>query len=328
MNPSSCPHVDVVVVSYNGKHNLEYSLPSLVGQAYPSFNIFVADNSSTDGTGEWVRKYHPSVTVMRLAHNEGMSAMNHVLDWPRQGARTDAKYIFVAGWDLIFDPRCIEHAVKVMEADPGIGMVGFSVLGLLEWVDPGELAKASAALQETAIKDVTWVPGACSVIRREVLDLVGFLDPAYFAYCEEDDLQHRFRVLGRRTVLVNTPVWQNVREASFDTATAAYLAMRNVIRYRLKNFGMKAGLRQILSTVNQACNPLLKPDATNRVARRARPFSVVRNVPIVLKALSWNVLRFPDTLRARRELLARLEHARQLLERRREQANAGSPGSI
>ena len=86
--------------------------------------------------------------------------------------------------------------------------------------------------------------------------------------------------------------------------------MRNVIRYRLKNFGMKAGLRQILSTVNQACNPLLKPDATNRVARRARPFSVVRNVPIVLKALSWNVLRFPDTLRARRELLARLDHAR------------------
>lgn len=300
MSKESLPHVAVVIVSHNGRHNLEYSLPSLIGQDYPNFDVYVADNASSDGTPGWLREKHPTVKHIDIGANVGMSAMNAVLDWGEAGSANRAsRYVFVAGWDLVFDRRCIRHAVEAMERDPEIGMLGFRVLGLFEWVDPSELARESERLGEITLEPTNWVPGACSFIRRAVLDIVGFIDPVYFAYAEEDDLQYRFRKAGYRTLLLNTPVWQNVREASIPLPKASYLAIRNSIRFSTKNYGMIAGLRQALHVAVVALLPMEPAKRKLRVYRRLRPFTPVRNLPIVAKAYAWNLVRLPQTIFAR-----------------------------
>ena len=49
------------------------------------------------------------------------------------------------------------------------------------WSDPGQACQ------------VDWVPGAFSIIRREVIDQVGAFDPRFFLYYEEVDLSRRIK---------------------------------------------------------------------------------------------------------------------------------------
>jgi hypothetical protein len=46
--------------------------------------------------------------------------------------------------------------------------------------------------------EVDWVPGAYSIIRRDVLEKVGFFDPAFFLYYEEVDLCLRIQKAGSK----------------------------------------------------------------------------------------------------------------------------------
>jgi GT2 family glycosyltransferase len=323
---NAVPRVDVVVVSYNGRHNLEYSLPSLMTQDYGNFGIFVADNASTDGTAEWLREAYPAVHVMSIGANVGMAAMNRVLTWPAEQGLPRADYVFVAGWDLVFDSRCIRHAVEILESQSDIGVLGFRVLGLFEWEPLSNLAQASAELSDTVITDTNWVPGACSVLRRDVLDIAGFIDPAYFAYAEEDDLQFRFRNAGYRTVLLNTPCWQNAREAAIPLPRAAYLTMRNSVRFAIKNFGVLAGLRQAVKMTMIACGPRVITDGS-RVQLRSRPYSPFRNSRLVVGALIWNLWNLRSTLVARRESLRRIHRAAEYLKQHRQHDSSGSSGA-
>lgn len=62
-----------VVVSWNGKAILPELLESLLKQTHPLSELIVVDNASTDGTIELLHEQYPSVKVIRLETNEGVS---------------------------------------------------------------------------------------------------------------------------------------------------------------------------------------------------------------------------------------------------------------
>jgi GT2 family glycosyltransferase len=310
------PLVYIVIVSYNGRHNLEYCLPTLVSQDYPNFKIFIADNNSTDNTQEWLKHNHPEVYLIKQDKNIGMAAMNEVLTWPAENGLPEIPdYIFVAGWDLKFDRRCISHAVELMNEKKDIGLLGFEVIGLFDWADPSELDSRSANWRKTEFFETDWVPGACSFYRADLLRAVGFLDPAYFAYAEEDDMQFRVKESNFKRVIINTPCWQNVRESAIPLAVASYLSMRNTIRFQIKNRSLMQGLRTALLILNNACSPFVTLDLSKRVNQRMRPFSLWSNFMIWAKAFLWNLVNLKDTLNASREVVNSINRGKQLFDR-------------
>lgn len=293
------PLVFIVIVSYNGKKHLEFCLPTLVAQDYDNFKIFIADNNSTDGVEEWLKIKFPTVYCMRQKNNIGMGAMNEVLTWPNQnGIEENPKYIFVAGWDLKFEPRTITHSVKAMESNSNVGVLGYDVIGLFEWVEASELDKKVKEWTENMIWDVNWVPGACSFYRKELLDKIGFLDPVYFAYSEEDDIQYRIRKTGFRTVLINTFCWQDAKVGVIPRERATYLHFRNKIRFHTKMKGFLWGMRIAISILNTACSPFVNLDLSLRVNQRSRPYGFLKNLKIWSKAFYWNLKNLKATLKS------------------------------
>jgi GT2 family glycosyltransferase len=305
------PVVHVVIVSYNGKKNLEFCLPTLLNQDYDNYKIFIAGNNSTDGTDAWLKEHFPQVHYMNQQHNFGMGAMNEVLTWPKQhGINEEADYIFVAGWDLKFEPRTITHSVQAMEANKEIGVLGYEVIGLFEWADPSELEVKAKEWTHTEMYDTNWVPGACSFYRKGLLDQIGFLDPVYFAYSEEDDIQYRVRQSGFRTVIINTHCWQDAKVGVIPKARASYLNFRNTIRFQTKIRGILFGLRVAFSVLNTACNPFVKLDLSIRVNQRKRPFGLFANFKIWLQAFTWNVGHIGETLKSRADNLQKIEQGK------------------
>src|SRR5947209_7146356 len=62
-----------VAVCWNGRGILPGLLESLQKQTRPLNELIVVDNASTDGTMELLSEQYPSVKVIRLATNEGVS---------------------------------------------------------------------------------------------------------------------------------------------------------------------------------------------------------------------------------------------------------------
>ena len=307
------PRVLAAVLNFNGRGHLETLLPTLRAQDYPRLSLLVVDNASTDDSVAWLRARHPEVAVLARARNGGYAALNDAMDEAR---RQDAAFVFLMTNDLRLDPRCVAHAVQAMAGDARLGILGFEMLGAQRWAPPSALDEASAAWDGLRVEDREWVEGAAMFCRREMLDLLGGLDPVYFVYAEEDDLQHRARAAGYRVAGINTPVWHNAGRNVLAAAPAgsAYLQMRNLIRHRAKNHGIWMGLKTAAWVAVTACSPRGTVDRSVPFEARLRPFGPARNAPLVARAIGWNLLHLPQTLAARRRDGRRAAQARRRME--------------
>ncbi len=160
-----------------------------------SFEVWVVDNA-TDGRGvEAMRRDFPQVRWLFNARRQGFSANhNQVLSQAR------ARYFCVFNDDTIVHEGAFDALVRFMDENPRVGMAGARLLnadGTVQNCAFREMTLASALfdicflprrlhfLKERHIDPaqygqaearVSWVLGACLVVREECLREVGLLD--------------------------------------------------------------------------------------------------------------------------------------------------------
>jgi len=71
--PHQIPAVGIVILNWNGRHFLQQFLPSVIASSYPSLNIYVADNGSTDDSVDFLKKNFPGVVLIEMRHNTGFT---------------------------------------------------------------------------------------------------------------------------------------------------------------------------------------------------------------------------------------------------------------
>ena len=76
------PFVSIVICSRNRLKSLKrYALPSLASMDYPSYEVVVVDDASSDGTYEFLRDYrleHPYIKAVRNEHAKGLCNARNV----------------------------------------------------------------------------------------------------------------------------------------------------------------------------------------------------------------------------------------------------------
>lgn len=210
--------IRIIIVSWNNKATLQNCLESVkkAGSAFLS-SVILVDNHSTDGGILPVKKLFPEILAIENSENLGFSkAVNQGLQ------KSDTKYILLLNPDTQIFPDTIPRLVEFLEREPQVGIVGPKVMapdhtpelsfgpfpnpwsefvqrkryyqlerketGILKWME--EQAKIP--------QDVDWVSGVCLVIRREVVEKIGFLDDRFFMYFEDIDYCYRARDAGWR----------------------------------------------------------------------------------------------------------------------------------
>lgn len=197
------PRVAVVVLNWNGRAFLERFLPSLLGTRYPDLRIIVADNGSTDGSLTLLRTRFPTVNILDFGENLGFTEGNN-----RAMAAVTEPYVALVNSDVEVDPDWLQPLVQLMESDEKIAAVQPKILS---WRDPHLFEYAGAAggfldwlgypfcrgrifqhLEEDMGQydttcEVAWASGACTLIRKSVIDQIGLFEPRFFAHMEEID---------------------------------------------------------------------------------------------------------------------------------------------
>jgi GT2 family glycosyltransferase len=136
----------------------------------------------------------------------------------------------------------------------------------------------------------------------ELFDRIGMFDEVYFTYGEEDDLVARAQAAGYRIVRLGNPIFHlgggTTQKCNMKTR---YLQMRNEIRFCLKNRGLLHALLRTARVIDVACNPWSLTFDQSNVAHCNLRYSGNRRVKLALwlRAVLWNIVRLPETLRIR-----------------------------
>jgi len=193
------PDVTAVVIAWNVRHELEACFQSLRDHAGPlSVETIYVDNGSTDGSAELVTERFPDVTVVRRPTNEGLPARNHGL------RRARGRYRMLLDSDARLTAGALPTAVAVLEANPGIGLVGPRLVypdgtlqlscrrypplalpvlrrpPLARFFEDGPMVRHHLMADDSHDdrRQVEYVIGACQIFRAEAQQAAGEFDPA------------------------------------------------------------------------------------------------------------------------------------------------------
>ena len=291
--------VSVIIVSYNTKEILANCLAALFGQdRCIDMEVFVVDNDSKDASADLVRNEFPEVRLIDNRVNVGFAAANN-----QAFALSRGEYIILLNPDAYVKPYSIANAVEFMEQTPECGICGGKI------VSPGGKLEPSARRFPSALSKlltlsgisgkhplspvlnrhefggfahdrpmaVDWVPGTFTIIRRSMLDAIGFFDERYYLYYEETDLCLRAKKAGWKVYFIPSAEVMHLggacsktrKEMAFDDGAAQVLSfrLRSEWLYYRKNHGLSAllaaaGTELFWHWLRHAKNRLL-PSATS-----------------------------------------------------------------
>ena len=196
-------NVTVLSVTYNSAHVLPRSLPALASLAH----VKIFDNASSDDTVAVARQLLPQADVVASRRNLGFGAANNaMLD------RVTTPFALLLNPDCILDPAALTRLLEAAERYPDAAMLApklYNTAGKPEccykrfyWDhDPDE-----PYLDPAGDTCSDFLTAAALLIRMDVMRKVGFFDPWFLIYFEDEDLCIRARRAGHSLVLVNDAV--------------------------------------------------------------------------------------------------------------------------
>src|SRR5690349_4394466 len=196
------PVVSAITIFYNGKTFIAEAIESVLAQTYPSWELLLVDDGSTDGASEIARDYaarHPE-RIRYLEHaghrNRGMSASRNVGLQNSRGA-----LVAFLDSDDVWLPEKLARQVAILDAHPDAQMTFGPTRLWYGWTGdqadaardtlrpihaaPDGLYRPPEMLQRF-LRGRALTPATCSIlIRREALARTGHFEERFTGLYED-----------------------------------------------------------------------------------------------------------------------------------------------
>jgi GT2 family glycosyltransferase/glycosyltransferase involved in cell wall biosynthesis len=203
------PEVSIIMPVYN---HWELTVACLRSLAFDSsateYEVIAVDDASSDQTHDFLPKVE-GIRVVQLTQNSGfIGAVNAGLEAAR------GRFILLLNNDTVVKPGWLDALMRTIEVEENVGVVGAKLVypdgtlqeaGGIIWRDGSGLNYGRGSDASDAafnfVRDVDYCSGACLLVRKEILDVLGGLDRRYSpAYYEDTDLAFAARMLGYRVI--------------------------------------------------------------------------------------------------------------------------------
>ena len=113
------PDLTISIVSLNTRELLAECLRSVWSSSGVTFEVFVVDNGSSDGTPDMVESEFPSVHLIRNASNRGFAAANNLALGLARG-----RHVLLLNPDTVVETTTLSEMVSFMDRHPEVGISG------------------------------------------------------------------------------------------------------------------------------------------------------------------------------------------------------------
>jgi len=178
----SLPLVSIVTPTYNQAAFLRETLESVLSQDYPRIEYQVIDDGSTDETAQILAEYSHRISIDRHANRGQTPNINK--GWER----AKGEILTWLNSDDTFLPGTVMKAVNYLQQHPDVGIVFGDTLFTRHDGEPIERSKSLAGFdyREFVLQCTNPIPQPSAFIRREVIEDIGLLDPAYYYFMDWD----------------------------------------------------------------------------------------------------------------------------------------------
>lgn len=212
--------LSIIVVNWNGKDLLTKCLQCVDSTVKKiSYETFVVDNASTDGSKDMVRRDFPNVKLIANTDNVGFAKANNQAMKVASG-----RYVLLLNSDAFVKENTLDSMVAFMDTHPEASMSScklvyaddslqrscarfptlatefFIAMGLDKLFSKskifGQYLMTDWDYNDTRPVDV--IMGAFMLVRKDAIDKIGMMDESFFMYSEEVDWCYRFKQAGAK----------------------------------------------------------------------------------------------------------------------------------
>ena len=256
-HPSETPLVSIVSVNFNQPELTRIMMQSLQDMNYPNWELLLVDNGSSKGDIRPLKTEFPDTHLFINPDNLGFAGGNN-LAFPH----CKGKYVLMLNNDTEVDPEFLFPLVQLMEEHPDVGVVSPKLFyydnpNILQFAGTtpmhpitmrgskiGNGKKDDGSFDQ--IRETGFANGACMLIRKELLNELGYMYEPYFLYYEEHDLCSRIERAGYRIMFhPGSRIWHKVSASTgaLSPLKTHYLH-RNRLVYLKRN---RSGMTKVLA---------------------------------------------------------------------------------
>lgn len=254
---NNTPLLSIITVNYNGLEDTVELLDSLQKYVSIPHEVIVVDNGSLVNEVILIQEKYPDIICIRSDKNLGFSGGNNL-----GIRRSKGTYIFLINNDTVVKDNSMIELIQMFESNPNIG----GISPMIKYADGSNIIQYAGSTPLSAItlrnstiglgdvdrrqynspQKTTFLHGAAMMLRREVIDIVGFMPEVFFLYYEEMDWS---------TQMINKgyDIWYNPlciiyhkesRSVGRESSLKVFYMTRNRLLYAWRN---RSGLKKFLS---------------------------------------------------------------------------------
>jgi hypothetical protein len=260
------PKVAATILNYNRWRDTLECVTSLQKCLYPSVEIILVDNGSTDGSFEQLKEAFPKVDIIATGKNLGYAeGINTALVCAQ---KKNPKYILVLNNDTVVEPDFLSPLVAAMEENGNTAAACGTIYCHHErtkiWYGGGKLIpwrglaiheQKGLVVEPSSLngpRKVSFVTGCMLLFRASLLEEIGYIDERFFMYL--DDVEWSARILAKGYDLLYVPkavIYHKVLGEK-ESAFKLYYSVRNrllLIRTAFPGFSRFVAERYFLMVI-------------------------------------------------------------------------------
>ncbi len=270
--PSAPPKVAVVILNWNGKQDTLECLASVIAMDYPSFQVAVVDNGSTDGSVDAICQAFSQVTVLETGANLGYAGGNNVgIRWALEQGFDG---ILILNNDTVVDRGLLRAFASAQQQFPSAGVFGAKIYYYTSpdvlWFAGGKWHSDNLGFKHvgqghpdgpefSVPRTFDYMTGCALYAPAEVFRRVGFFGEELFLTFEETDWCYRASAMGFSPIYVpDARLWHKV-SVSFGGAVSplmTYFMTRNRLLFVRRHMPAVTLVRLLSKNLRELRNEL------------------------------------------------------------------------
>ncbi len=179
--------ISVVILSFNRKEEVLNTIKKVNDVDYSNKEIIIVDNASNDGTTKEIKQNYPTIKIISLKNNIGVSGWNYGYN------EAKGRFVLLLDDDAYPEKSSFKKCIDVFEKDKIVACIAFCIFNL-----KGEYGHSGKWQPPEGIEETYWpvFNGCCAMFDKYKIITNELIPKEIFLYLHEIPIAANLNTLG------------------------------------------------------------------------------------------------------------------------------------